>query len=74
MARDKEAEDETEKNTTHVKITKNRLIGDTGEAGKIYYDKLKHVMYDFDTYFGLLTTQDIQDVQVKATEAIDEEF
>lgn len=52
LARDKEAEDEIERNTTYVTLPKSRLTGDTGNAGKIFYDKFTHVMHDFDEYFS----------------------
>lgn len=52
LARDKEAEDEVERNTTYVTLPKNRVFGDTGPAGKIYYDKYTHVMHDYDEYWG----------------------
>lgn len=52
LARDKEAEDETERNTTHITLPKSRLTGDTGPAGKLYYDNVTHTLYDFDTFFG----------------------
>lgn len=52
LARDKEAEDEIERNTTYVTLPKSRLTGDTGSAGKIFYDKYTHVMHDFDEYFS----------------------
>lgn len=51
LTRDKDAEDEIERNTTYVTLSKNRLIGDTGPAGKIFYDKMTHVMHDFDEVF-----------------------
>lgn len=52
LARDKNHEDEVERNTTYVMLPKNRVIGDTGPAGKIYYDKYTHVMHDFDEYWA----------------------
>lgn len=52
LARDKEAEDEVERNTTYVTLPKNRVFGDTGPAGKIYYDRMTHVMHDYDEYWG----------------------
>jgi uncharacterized Zn finger protein (UPF0148 family) len=52
LARDKEAEDQIERNTTYVTLPKSRLTGDTGSAGKIYYDNNTHTMYDFDDYFS----------------------
>jgi len=51
LSRNKNAECEIEKNTTTVTLAKSRITGDTGQAGKIYYDKYTHVMHDFDTYF-----------------------
>ena len=52
LARDKDAEDPIERNTTYVTMPKSRLIGETGSAGKIYYDSLTHVMHDFDEYWS----------------------
>lgn len=52
MARDKEAEDPIERNTTYLTMPKSRLTGETGNAGKIYYESDTHTMYDFDEYFG----------------------
>lgn len=52
LARDKDAEDPIERNTTYVTMPKSRLIGETGSAGKIYYDNLTHVMHDFDEYWS----------------------
>lgn len=51
LARDKEAEDPIERNTTYVTLPKSRLTGDTGAAGKIYYDPETHTMHDYDEYF-----------------------
>lgn len=51
LKRDKAAEDDVDRNTTEVILSKNRLLGETGPAGKWYYDKVSHVMHDFDTYF-----------------------
>lgn len=51
LTRDKGAEDEIKRNTTDVTLSKNRLLGDTGPAGRLYYDKMTHVMHDFDDYF-----------------------
>lgn len=51
LTRDKAAEDEVKRNTTQVTLSKNRLLGDTGPAGQLYYDKMTHVMYDLDDYF-----------------------
>lgn len=55
LARDKMHEDEIERNTTYVSLPKNRVFGDTGPAGKIYYDKYTHVMHDSDEYWQVHT-------------------
>jgi uncharacterized Zn finger protein (UPF0148 family) len=51
LARDKEAEDEQERNTTYITVPKSRLTGDTGPAGKLYYDNNTHTLHDYDVYF-----------------------
>ena len=51
LSRNKNAEDDVDRNTTFVMLSKNRIMGDTGPAGKWYYDKYTHVMHDFDDYF-----------------------
>jgi len=71
LARDKEAEDEIERNTTYVTLPKSRLTGDTGPAGKIYYDKYTHVMHDFDEYFGNTTGNQTMNAQVKQPKLIE---
>jgi archaellum biogenesis ATPase FlaH len=50
FTRNKEAEDETEKNTTHMKMSKCRWTGRTGMAGKYYYDNVTHTMHDMDDW------------------------
>lgn len=52
LARDKMHEDPVERNTTYVKLPKNRVMGETGPAGKIYYDNVTHVMHDFEEYWA----------------------
>lgn len=52
LARDKEAEDPIERNTTYITIPKSRITGDTGNGGKIYYVNETHTMHDFDEYFS----------------------
>lgn len=52
VMRDKEAEDETERNTTYAKITKARGVGNTGPAGCYYYDNKTHTLYDKEYYFN----------------------
>lgn len=46
FTRDKEAEDDMEKNTTYMKMSKCRWTGNTGGAGQYYYDKETHTMHD----------------------------
>lgn len=46
FTRDKEAEDEVEKNTTYMKMSKCRWTGKTGIAGQYYYDGQSHTMHD----------------------------
>lgn len=50
LMRNKEAEDEMEKNTTLMKLTKARGVGDTGIVGKYYYEMEKHKIWDLDDY------------------------
>lgn len=46
LSRDKEAEDEVERNTTRVRITKNRDASITGPAGDIFYEYKTHILHD----------------------------
>lgn len=50
LQRDKMAEDEMTRNTTEVKLLKNRSNGMTGDAGKLYYDRDTHRLHDMDTW------------------------
>lgn len=50
LERDKMAEDDIVRNTTTVKLLKNRANADTGLAGALYYDKETHRLYDFDEW------------------------
>lgn len=52
LKRDKSAEDPIVRNTTEADLPKNRITGDTGPAGKWYYDNVHHVMSDFDEYMA----------------------
>lgn len=53
LSRNKEAEDDIERNTVFVKLTKNRLAGTTAPvAAKLYYDNMKHTLHDFDDFFS----------------------
>ncbi len=46
FTRNKEAEDDIEKNTTYMKMSKCRWTGKTGIAGEYYYDSESHTMHD----------------------------
>ncbi len=46
FSRNKEDEDEIEKNTTYMKMSKCRWTGKTGGAGQYYYDGPTHTLYD----------------------------
>ena len=52
LARDKNAVDDIERNTTYVTLPKNRMFGETGPAGKIYYDNQTHTLHDYETFFS----------------------
>lgn len=46
FSRNKEAEDEIERNTTHLKMSKCRWTGHTGMSGEYYYDNQSHTLWD----------------------------
>jgi len=46
FSRNKEAEDDIEKNTTYMKMTKCRWTGSTGMSGQYYYDNSSHTLHD----------------------------
>lgn len=50
LDRDKEAEDEKERNTTHVSVEGNRLIGLTGPADVLYFDRTTWRMVPLSDY------------------------
>ena len=52
LERDKEAEDENERNTTKVRITKNRDGGVTGKADELYYDIETHSLHNKREYLN----------------------
>jgi hypothetical protein len=52
FSRNKEAEDPIERNTTTMKATKIRWTGNTGVAGKYYYDNRTHTMHDLDDWLA----------------------
>lgn len=52
LMRNKEAETELERNTTIMKLTKARGIGETGIVGRYYYDLETHQVHDIDDWMG----------------------
>lgn len=58
IGRNKEAEEEIERNTTVIKVTKARGVGNTGMAGSWYYDKVSHRLYDLNDYMSGLDYSD----------------
>jgi len=50
MMRNKDAESEEERNTTIMKLSKARGVGDTGMVGKYYYEMEKHKLWDLDDW------------------------
>jgi hypothetical protein len=52
FGRNKEAEDETERNTTVMKMTKCRWTGKTGIVGMYYYCTNEHTLYDLDDWLN----------------------
>jgi hypothetical protein len=58
LMRNKEAEDVVERNTTHISLAKNRLLGLTGNAGDVYYDFETHTLHDLETWKGSNGTKD----------------
>lgn len=52
LSRNKYAEDEQERNTTKVVLSKNRVCGITGPAGGVYYDNATHTLHNLDDYLN----------------------
>ena len=55
IERDKLAEEEEDRNTSKIKITKARGVGNTGSAGEVYYDNKTHTLWckeDWDALGG----------------------
>ena len=50
LMRNKDAEDVQERNTTHITLAKNRLLGLTGPAGQVYYDFETHTLHDLEDW------------------------
>ena len=65
LRRNKVAEEEVERNTTYVDVTKNRTVGITGKnVAKIYYSNDHHMLFDFDyayrnNFFKGMTSQEL---------------
>lgn len=59
LSRNKYAEDEIERNTTKVMLSKNRICGLTGPAGEVYYENETHTLYDKEYYFTSVHPQTI---------------
>ena len=57
LMRNKDAETEEERNTTIMKLSKARGVGDTGMVGKYYYEMSKHKLWDLDDYLTINPTQ-----------------
>lgn len=51
LMRNKDAETEEERNTTIMKLSKARGVGDTGFVGKYYYQMEKHKLWDLDDWY-----------------------
>lgn len=52
LRRDKMSDDELIRNSTDILITKNRICGLTGPAGKIYYDNNTHTLHNLDDWLN----------------------
>lgn len=52
LSRNKYAEDPTERNTTKVVLSKNRICGLTGPAGNVYYDNDTHTLHNLDDWLN----------------------
>lgn len=52
LSRNKYAEDATERNTTKVVLSKNRICGLTGPAGNVYYDNDSHTLHNLDDWLN----------------------
>lgn len=50
LSRDKYNEDPIIRNTTKVMLSKNRITGETGPAGEVYYEKETHTLHDLASY------------------------
>jgi twinkle protein len=50
LIRDKMADSEVERNTTHLRLLKSRHAGATGNAGSLYYDAKEHRLVPLDDW------------------------
>jgi len=50
LVRNKMAEEELERNTTRLFLSKNRILSETGPAGQIYYDSAHHTLHELDKW------------------------
>ena len=68
LRRNKMAEDEIERNTTYVDITKNRTVGITGrDLARIYYSNKHHTLFDFNyaeqnNFFNDMSSEKLKEV------------
>ena len=68
LRRNKMSEDDIERNTTYIDISKNRTMGITGKnVAKIYYSNEHHTIFDFDyaeqnNFFKDVSTSNLKDV------------
>lgn len=51
LMRNKDADNEEERNTTIMKLSKARGVGDTGYVGKYFYEMAKHKLWDLDDWY-----------------------
>lgn len=65
IGRNKEAEEDVERNTTYVKLTKARGVGNTGPAGAYYYDNETHTLYDKDDYFSQKPVSNLEGFEIQ---------
>jgi len=52
LQRDRYAENDVVRNTTHVTLSKNRSNGTTGNAGSVYYCNQTHRLYDLEEWLN----------------------
>lgn len=61
LSRNKYSEDEIERNTTKVLLSKNRICGLTGPAGEVYYENETNTLWDKEHYFSTTTETPVTD-------------